>query len=654
MLGKQSKHQAGFALLIFLVIMMGLGGIALTGVTQNALKQVEDKRFRHNERVLKEVKQALLQFAYNYPALDGVAAGTGPGRLPCADNNNDGLSNSCFSFGRLPWREGNLNLYDIRDADGERLWYAVSSNFRTANGGIEINSEISGRITIRDQSGNIIYSGLNPGDVSKYGVAAVIIAPGRVTSRDGVIQNRAAANGENPYDLVPDTDPGIIDAANYLDLFTDSDGIVTDNAALVQNSDTGGFILGPVNEQSTDIVPVDKRSADVVNDQIIIITAAEVIEMAEKATLQAYRNAVNTYRTNIQIDTPGFDAYPWLDGYTTTNLIDYDAEVGVRLGRIPSIFADYFNNATATSQAITSDLTMLVENQLVNGFKIPSEERVISSATQIVFADGDLNVTPGLTPTGILLKRYFWDEITADGWQECSPVVVKTVQDCNQAASDLGVSNSAIVPNEVPMRVVRVTYTITIGVSTPFTRSYLGNAGSPVEYRAPTASEHAIAFFEFTDSVSISATISVGFEYDDNYDTVFTATSSGNFNYKLGVRYYPVLPTWALASEDNWHDSVQMAFSSGFQPGVITPGCTAPGTPGTDCLTVNNVGGVQNNKRAVLVLASDHDLVDDPPADGIQNDLDDIFDTEHTQAHGVGGQDVFDARSGNDQILIIR
>ena len=31
----------------------------------------------------------------------------------------------------------------------------------------------------------------------------------------------------------------------------------------------------------------------VVNDQIIVITAAEVIEMAEKATLQAYRDSIN-------------------------------------------------------------------------------------------------------------------------------------------------------------------------------------------------------------------------------------------------------------------------------------------------------------------------------------------------------------------------
>jgi type II secretory pathway pseudopilin PulG len=626
MFGKQSKRQSGFALLIFLVIMMGLGGIALTGVTQGFKKAVEKNTFEHNKRVLNEAKQALLMYAYNYPE----TAGRGPGRLPCPDMNISGTPNppcpkSNPNIGRFPWEANGMNFYDIKDSSNESLWYAVSSTFDNGPS-TTINSDSTGTITVFDQTGSLVYDG------AADGIAAVIIVPGAAIARD------EDNDGIYEYQQVRGTVPEQLDPRNYLDTFNDFDNGVFENAL---NVNVNGFILGPIRE--TDPNSPAKNSI-VVNDQIVVITAAEVIEMAEKATLQAYRNAINTYRTNIQIDTPGFDAYPWLDDYTTTNLINYDAEVGVRLGRIPSIFASYFNNATATSQAITSDLTMLVENQLVNGFTIPSDERVISSATQIVFADGNLNVTPGLTPTGILLKRYFWDEITADGWQECLPVVVKTVQDCNQAASNFGVSNSAIVPNGVPMRIVRVTYTITIGVSTPFTRSYLGNAGNPVEYRAPTASEHAIAFFEFTDPVSISATISVGFEYDDNYDTVFTPTSPDNFNYKLGVRYYPVLPAWAL--EDDWHDSIQMAFSSGFQPGAAA-NCTP-----TDCLTVNNIAGVENDKQALLVLASEHGI---DSSDGIsQDELDAIFDEPHRQSDGDPGQDIFDNRSATDRILVIR
>jgi type II secretory pathway pseudopilin PulG len=652
MFGKQSKHQSGFALLIFLVIMMGLGGIALTGVTQGIFKEVKDKNFRHNERVLKEAKQALLQFAYNYPETNG----NGPGRLPCPDTNNNGMPNSSINcstnMGRLPWRQPNLNLYDIHDADGERLWYAVSTNFSTQEAA-HLNSDTWGTITVRDQSGNIIFDGTNPGDLTKYGVAAVIIAPGRITARDGVMQDRSVANGDLPFDVTnnPDTDTGIISADNYLDLFTDSDGIVTDNAALKQNSDTGGFILGPVNEQSTDVVPVDKRSADVVNDQIIIITAAEVIEMAEKATLQAYRNAINTYRTNIRIDTPSFDAYPWLDDYSINsaypvdNLATYDATDGVRLGRVPSIFTSYFDSSGSTpaSRSFLSDLNFEMN---VNNFPV-SLGAISVDASMEFNLGGDLLVTPS-SPVSMTSPRYYWDEvISPNGWELC-PFETGTEQDCNQATLNPGVPDSKIDPNELATRVVRIIPNITLFTDIQFTRPYDNNA---LIYRAPTVVNHAEVLVEYTDS--ISGSIDVSYEYDDYYLNSFDIVDTGN-EYQLGIRYYPVLPAWALAANDNWHDSIQMAFSSGFQPGVITPGCTAPGTPGSDCLTVNYTVGVVNNKRAVLVLASDHDLVDGPLVDGFQNDLDDIFDAEHTQADGVDGQDVFDARSGNDQILIIR
>ena len=155
------KYQNGIALLIFVVMLMGIGGFVLAGYSQGILKEVENKKFEHNDRVLKEAKQALLQFAYNYPVTDG----NGPGRLPCADTDNDGIPNpgfgSCISLGRLPWRQQNLNLYDIRDADGQRLWYAVSNNFATnvPFPGNIINSDAFGTITLRDQSGNVIYDG---------------------------------------------------------------------------------------------------------------------------------------------------------------------------------------------------------------------------------------------------------------------------------------------------------------------------------------------------------------------------------------------------------------------------------------------------------------------------------------------------------------
>ncbi|MCH8106299.1 MAG: hypothetical protein IIC58_12475, partial [Proteobacteria bacterium] len=335
--------------MIFLVMMMGIGGFVLVGYSQGILKQVEASKFEHNQRVLKEAKLALLQFAYNYP----VTNGNGPGRLPCPDTDNDGIPNTpinCSTFlGRLPWNQQNINLYDIRDADGERLWYAVSSNFSTQEA-TNLNSATFGTITLLDQSGKVIYDGSHPGDVAKSGVAAVIIAPGKITSRNGIEQSRSIVNGDDPFDTTADTDPGIINADNYLDRLVGTE----DNANFTQDSAADGFILGPTNIQSTDAV----------NDQFIIITAAEVIEVAEKATLQTYRKSINDYLAQTG------NVYPWLNAYADIPYMNtdplkpednlYDVVPGAIVGRVPFLnyYMDHDSHTVITDLIIDYDIEM--------------------------------------------------------------------------------------------------------------------------------------------------------------------------------------------------------------------------------------------------------------------------------------------------------
>jgi len=86
------KNQFGYALLMFVLAIMGAGGLLLVGFSEGMLDAAESKKFEHNERVLKEAKQALLQYAYNYPVYSTPSIG--PGRLPNADTNNDGTGDS--------------------------------------------------------------------------------------------------------------------------------------------------------------------------------------------------------------------------------------------------------------------------------------------------------------------------------------------------------------------------------------------------------------------------------------------------------------------------------------------------------------------------------------------------------------------------------
>jgi Tfp pilus assembly protein PilX len=246
------RKQRGAALILFILILMGFGAVTLTGLLTSNLSEIERARFIHNKRVLEEAKQSLLMYAYNYPSMDigrcagetpdgatteaGCLAATtpgtwltytnltlskGPGRLPCPDHNNDGQVDisedgaNCGLVGRFPWDQEGMGFYDARDADGERLWYAVSEEFRNIDpidpdlgGDVIVNSESGSEknnITIVDQSGVIQYQG----DVN--GVAAVIIAPGPPINRDN--------DGNGSYETAQNRAADPNDPENYLDTF---------------------------------------------------------------------------------------------------------------------------------------------------------------------------------------------------------------------------------------------------------------------------------------------------------------------------------------------------------------------------------------------------------------------------------------------------
>lgn len=65
-----------------------------------------------------------------------------PGSLTCPDTDDDGVANQLFGncttyVGRLPWKT--LDLPDLRDGHGERLWYALAPELRDNPGAQPIN-----------------------------------------------------------------------------------------------------------------------------------------------------------------------------------------------------------------------------------------------------------------------------------------------------------------------------------------------------------------------------------------------------------------------------------------------------------------------------------------------------------------------------------
>jgi hypothetical protein len=143
---KPITKQKGIALIILAVI-ISLIIITLAFNNLNA-KQLEAFRKDKTAKALFEAKNALLGWS--------VLGGTNvdmPGQLPCPEDTafigtaNEGLEMaSCNSplpvVGRLPWKT--MGLGDLRDGNGDKLWYALSSGFRSA----PINSTSIGQLNV--------------------------------------------------------------------------------------------------------------------------------------------------------------------------------------------------------------------------------------------------------------------------------------------------------------------------------------------------------------------------------------------------------------------------------------------------------------------------------------------------------------------------
>lgn len=201
-------YQSGAALLAFmLILIIGTSYLLVNHLNANLLKVSAETETR---LALNQAKQALIGYAVTYP---DHHSGFGPGYLVCPDRDNDGQTDaggcsltttSTTSIGRFPYKT--LEAEDIRDSNGERLWYIVSNNFRNNPKKEPFNSETAG-----DPSGSLTVNGIPD-------IAAVIFAPGAPLDS----QNRNTS--PNSY-------------SDYLEITISAD------ASSITTSDTDDFIL---------------------------------------------------------------------------------------------------------------------------------------------------------------------------------------------------------------------------------------------------------------------------------------------------------------------------------------------------------------------------------------------------------------------------
>jgi len=342
-----AANQYGQAGIIALLMIIGVGVTILVYNLATPVK-LSIERDRKTAEALAQAKAALIGYAVSVD-LTGTKR---PGDLPCPDINDNGdAGGSCSNaggttLGRLPWKT--LGLPDLRDGDGERLWYAVSSNFKnnprtscTAPGDAGcLNSDARGTITVRNKDGTVVNDGSNPNQYIPSGVIAVIIAPGRVLQRQGAAsaQVRGCTVGvdcdadekctASPVTLTPKCNP-----VNYLDVFTGAFG-TEDNVDFAETgnvtngfvgSGTNGFIMGDIFDASGNLI---------VNDRVIVITYQDLMPLLER------RVAKEAYNCMVSYAAASNGRYPWAASVTASASGDYASKQNERFGRIPDSFAE--------------------------------------------------------------------------------------------------------------------------------------------------------------------------------------------------------------------------------------------------------------------------------------------------------------------------
>lgn len=246
------RRQQGAALLAAAAMLATvLLAVAALGLASQA---GEASRAGASDRALLQAREALAAYA----ADRAIDADFGPGYLPCPDLDDDGWAEStCGSLsgevgqrqrlGRLPWKT--LGLPDLRDASGERLWYAVSTrhkgllNCAASPGCLDFTPDTAlGTVSVRTADGQWVHDGrLADAALAQHGgAAAVVLAAGApLVRRDGWVQQRACAAGDcdaaGRCIASPPQRAARCDPRNYLDV-VDAGGALEDNAAFHDRS----------------------------------------------------------------------------------------------------------------------------------------------------------------------------------------------------------------------------------------------------------------------------------------------------------------------------------------------------------------------------------------------------------------------------------
>jgi hypothetical protein len=168
---RSAPGERGFAMIAILSLAALVSAFLIASALNPSAAGVSSEREQRSMNALRQAKAALIAYAASEQwQMYKSQPSNQPGGLPCPDADDDGSSEgaTCSSalsrIGRLPW--ATIGTQDLRDASGERLWYAVSSNFRRLSGTTRINSDTQGLLTVTGAApaSNVVAVVIGPGD----------------------------------------------------------------------------------------------------------------------------------------------------------------------------------------------------------------------------------------------------------------------------------------------------------------------------------------------------------------------------------------------------------------------------------------------------------------------------------------------------------
>jgi type II secretory pathway pseudopilin PulG len=231
-----ARVQRGFALIAILILAALMSAFLIASALNRSSADITNEREDRSMSALRRAKDALIAYAASeqWQLYKGQTPDQ-PGALPCPDRDDDGDadctgSNTASMIGRVPFKT--LGIEDLRDASGERLWYALSHDYRKNKCPLPPTSPPPGCTIINaDTLGQLTVTGTAPATQ----VVAIVFAPGEVLQN----QNRDPANAtahNDPLNYL-EGPPNLSDAVNYVFTSAPPSAVFNDRLLVITRAD---------------------------------------------------------------------------------------------------------------------------------------------------------------------------------------------------------------------------------------------------------------------------------------------------------------------------------------------------------------------------------------------------------------------------------